>query len=337
MGKKFYIALLLLLTTFLIGIIGYKTIIGSHVTIVDCVYMTLITLSTVGFGEIVDLTNYPLARIFTMFLILIGMGNLLFLISSFTSFLVEGKLKRIFWRRKVMKIINSYNNHFIICGAGNTGIHIIDELFKTKKEFVVIEQNQKVIEELREKYSNTAVIEGDATSDTVLLSAGIKKAKGLVCVLPHDKDNLFLIVTAKQLNPIIRIISKINNLEHDEKLIRAGASSTVPPDYIGALRMASELIRPNVVGFLDAMLRDKSNLRVEELSVPEHSWVIGKTLKELNIRQKVGLQLIAIQDNNTCEYNYHPNGDTVIQKDSTLLTIGEPVKFEKFISFISSK
>jgi voltage-gated potassium channel len=337
MNKKIYFSLFLLLVTFLIGIVGYKLLVGNHITILDCIYMTLITLSTVGFGEIFDLTTFPAARILTMILILMGMGNLLFLVSSFTSMLVDGRLNRMLWRRKVMKKIGSYSEHFIICGAGNTGRHIINELIRTKREYVIIEQDLAEVEVLKELFPDAAIIDGDAADDNILLSAGIEKAMGLASVLPTDKDNLFLTVTANQLNHDLRIISKLINLENRDKLIRAGAASIVPPNFIGALRLVSELIRPKVVGFLDIMLRDKHNLRVEEIDVGEKSWVIGKTLQDLQIRQKVGIQVIAIETAKTGKFNYYPEGKTLVEKNDTLVVIGEPDRYKKFVAFVKKK
>lgn len=334
MGKKICISAITLFLTFVLGIVGYKILVGSHVTVLDCVYMTMITLATVGYGEIIDLSQNPAARIFTMFLIVIGMGNLLFLVSAMTSFLVDGRLNLILWRRKVMKTIEHFEHHFIVCGAGDTGMHIVDELVKTKKEFVVIEEHPELVETLKQKFPDAIIIDGDATEETVLRYAGIEKAKGIACVLPTDKDNLFLTVTAKQLNPHLRIIAKIISTTNSDKFIRAGAAAVVPQKFIGGLRVAAELIRPKVVDFLDLMIREKQNIRIEEVEVPEHSWIVGKKLEELGIRQKVGVQLIAIHDSETHAYNYYLDGKTVIPKKAALVAIGEPdviARLEKFV------
>tara|TARA_A100001015_G_scaffold319074_1_gene440876 strand:+ start:110 stop:817 length:708 start_codon:yes stop_codon:yes gene_type:complete len=232
------------------------------------------------------------------------------------------------------KLISDLSNHLIVCGAGNTGQHIIKELYNTKKEFVVIEQNKEVYEDLQNKFLDIICLHGDATKDEVLEQAGVDKAKAIAAVLPYDKDNLFLTITAKQLNPKIRIISKIMNLENKRKLIRAGANSIVPPQFIGALRLVSEMVRPKVVGFLDNMLRDKKNLRIEEVFVPKNSWTIGKTLQDLNLREKIGLQILAFQDPISEAFNYSPKSDDKIQENMTLITMGNPeqiLKLEKFI------
>ena len=232
------------------------------------------------------------------------------------------------------KIIGNLNDHLIVCGAGNTGLHIIQELYNTKKEFVVIEEKEEIFEELQNKYLDIICIHGDATKDEVLEEAGVENAKAIAAVLPYDKDNLFLTITAKQLNPKIRIISKIMNLENKRKLIRAGASSIVPPQFISALRLVSEMVRPKVVGFLDNMLRDKKNLRIEEIKVPKNSWTIGKSLANLDLRKKVGLQILAYQDPISQAYNYSPKSDDLIQENMTLITMGEPDQINNLEKFI---
>jgi voltage-gated potassium channel len=334
MKKRLFYAIGFLLITFIIATIGYKILIGNDATYFDCFYMTIITLSTVGYGETIDLTGNTPARVFTIILILVGMSNLIFVLTAITSSVIDGQLNRYIRRKRMKKVIDELNDHLIVCGAGNTGHHIIQELYNTKKEFVVIEENSDAYEDLQNKYLDIICIHGDATKDETLQEAGIGKAKAIAAVLPYDKDNLFLTITAKQLNPKIRIISKIMNLENKRKLIRAGASSIVPPQFIGALRLVSEMVRPKVVGFLDHMLRDKKNLRIEEVLVPKNSWTIGKSLKELNLRETVGLQIIAFQDPISQGYNYSPRGNDTIQENMTLITMGEPNKIIDLETFI---
>ena len=334
MKNRLYAAIGFLILTFAVATIGYKILIGPEASFFDCFYMTVITLSTVGYGETIDLTGNTPARVFTIFLILIGMSNLIFVLTAITSSIISGQLNRYLRRRKMNKVISNLNDHLIICGAGNTGCYIIQELYNTKKDFVIIEENKDIYEELQNKFLDIICVHGDATKDEVLESAGVNQAKAIAAVLPYDKDNLFLTITAKQLNPKIRVISKIMNLENKRKLIRAGASSIVPPQFIGALRLVSEMVRPKVVGFLDNMLRDRKNLRIEEVKVPKNSWTVGKKLYELDLRRKVGLQIIAFQDPISQAFNYAPEKDDIIQENMVLITLGEPdqvLKLEKFI------
>jgi voltage-gated potassium channel len=327
---------LLLIATILVGAFGYKLILGDHMTLFQAFYMTIITLSTVGFGEIVDLSMHPWARIFTMFLILAGMGNLLFAISTFTAFIVDGDIKKYIRRRKIMKTVENFQNHFIVCGAGTTGIHIVDELHATKNPFVVVESNHDLYEKLLVTYPGIAAIEGDATEDQTLIDAGIHKAKAVAAVLSLDKDNLFLTITARHLNPHVRIISKVVNLENRVKLTRAGAASVVGPQYIGGLRIVSELIRPTVVGFLDTLLRDRENLRIEEITVPENAWVIGKTLKEIDLTEHVGLQIIALKEKAKHNYNYHPRSNDTVSEGMVFITIANSEQTKKLSDYVSS-
>ena len=334
MKKRLIYATGFLILTFFVATFVYKILIGEEATLFDCFYMTVITLSTVGYGETIDLTHNTPARVFTVILILVGMSNLIFVLTAITSSIIDGQLNRFFRRRKMKKSIEKLENHLIVCGAGNTGHHIIQELYNTKKDFVVIEEDNKIYEELQNRFIDIICIQGDATHDEILVEAGIDKAKAIAAVLPFDKDNLFLTITAKQLNPKVRIISKIMNLENKRKLIRAGASSIVPPQFIGALRLVSEMVRPKVVGFLDNMLRDKKNLRIEEIQVPKNSWTIGKNLADLDLRKNIGIQILAFQDPISQAYNYSPKSNDTIQESMTLITMGEPEQIHKLEKFI---
>jgi voltage-gated potassium channel len=334
MGRRLVYAILVLLITLCVATFGYRFFLGDSVSLFDCFYMTIITLSTVGYGEVIDLSNNVPARIFTIFIIFIGMSNLIFVLTTATSSIINGQLNMFLRRRKMKKNINSLQDHLIVCGAGNTGFHIIQELYNTNKDFLIIEQDLAVYEALQNKFLDIVCIHGDATHDDILLSAGIEKAKALAAVLPYDKDNLFLTITAKQLNPKVRVISKIMHLENKRKLMRAGASSIVPPQFIGALRLVSEMVRPKVVNFLDNMLRDKNNFRIEEVEIPKNSWTIGKTLSELSLRDKVGVQILAFQDPISQAYNYSPKAADVLQEGMTIITLGDPTQLETLETFI---
>lgn len=226
------------------------------------------------------------------------------------------------------KNISKLNNHFIICGADTTGKFILEEMLKTNRQFVVIERDKNIVNELTGK--NMLVIEGDATHDEILISAGIKNAKGLISVLPSDKDNLFVVLTARGLNHNLRIVAKSVEEESAEKLRRAGADSIVSPNYIGGLRMVSEMIRPTVVSFLDTMLREKeSTLRVEDVEIVPMSNFIEKTLEELRIPQKVNLIVVAIKHPKTGTFEFNPKGSSRLEKDDCLIVIGEIEEVDK--------
>ncbi|UCD84322.1 MAG: NAD-binding protein [Deltaproteobacteria bacterium] len=317
--KRLIIVLFLLLMIFVVGVVGYEII--EKWSLLDAIYMVVITLASVGYSETHPLSNT--GRVFTVFLILGGMGVLFYGLSTITMFIVEGDLQDILRRRKMKKQIQDINDHYIICGTGETGKNIVGELAKTKRDFVVIEQNIENIKQLDEQ-PNIVYIEGDATEDAVLLQAGIEKAKGLVTALPSDRDNLFVVLTARELNPNLRIVSRCIEEESETKLRKAGANSVVSPNIIGGLRMASELVRPATVSFLDIMLRgEEKALRVEEARVGPNSHFIGKSIGEAKIPQKTGLLIVALNKEGQ-DYQFNPSSSTKLGANDVLIVIGSP-------------
>jgi voltage-gated potassium channel len=323
--RKMLTALILVLIVTCGGILGYTTLEGWP--LLDAIYMTVITLATVGYGE-----THPLSaqgRIFTIGLILSGIGIIGYGMSVFAAFIVDGELGRLMKGRKMQKQIQKLSNHFIICGAGDTGRWIVEEFLKTKTPCVVIERDHTTLEMLKSQ-GIIQYIEGDATKDAVLLEAGIERAKGLVSALSTDKDNVFVVLTARALNPHLKIVSRVVEEESEKKLLAAGAHHVVSPNFIGGLRMASLLIRPAVVDFLDTMLREgDGTLRLEEIEVPPHSSLSGKTLGEAQIPQKTGLIVIAIKNQQEGKYTYNPQPSTLIQKGNILIVMGEPEQVDK--------
>ena len=232
------------------GTAGYKLLGGPEWSLLDAIYMTIITLTTVGFEEVKDLSGNPYARILTIFIILFGMGSILFVVSTVTGFILEGELTNVFGRRKMLKEISILKNHFIVCGIGDIGSTVVKELIQTKRNFVVVDTDSEKLEKLS-AMEKILYINDDATNDEALVNAGVHEAQGLITILPDDKDNLFVTLTAKQLNPNLRIVSKGVDEHTIKKLKMAGADSVVLSNSIGGLRMVSELIRPAAVSFLD--------------------------------------------------------------------------------------
>ena len=311
------------------GSIGYHLIEGW--SYFDALYMTVITLATVGYGE-----THPLStpgRIFTVFLIMGGMGFLLYSITEATAFLVEGEMTGYLRRRKMQKTINKMSDHYILCGYGNKGKHILEELLRTKRKCIVIESNHDKIRKLLER--DVLAVEGDATEDSVLRSAGIERAAGLVAALPTDKDNLFVIITARGLNPKVRLVAKVDEQEARKKFLRGGADAVVSTHFIGGLRMASELIRPDTVSFLDSMLRDSSALRVEDVNVNATSAYVGKKISDCDVLQNSHLLLFSLKRNE--EYEFNPKPATVLQSGDTLVVIGYPDQIRQARSAIVGK
>lgn len=309
MYKKLIRTISVLALILLFGTFGYMFI--EKWRFFDSLYMTVITLATVGYGETHPLTLY--GRIFTIFLILSGMSILLYTVSSITSFVVEGELSQIFRRKKMLKTISQLKNHFILCGAGKVGSHIISELFQTGRDFVIIEKDKEILK----KYENNLCINGDATDENVLKAAGIDCASGLFSALSTDEENIFLIITARGINPDIKIIAKAVNDTSVKKLLMSGASSVVSPNLIGGMRMASEMVRPAAVSFLDMMLKEgKGDIRVEEVEVKTRS---VKTVSQVPF-EKTGTLLLAMTTREG--YKFNPAPASPMQAGDKLIVMG---------------
>lgn len=299
----------------------------SHWSLLNCFYMMLITITTTGYGEILPGMDLPVVRGYTTVLLLTGMSVYIYVVAILTTFFVEGEFRQIAERRKMEKLLTKIHDHIIVCGVGTTGFHIIKELLVGRWPLVIVdidsERVRAVREELRE-IGDVPYVIGDAMEDRVLEAAGVDRAWGLIAALPSDRDNLFITITAREMNGNLRIVSKAVDLRSARKMRIAGADSVVSTNFIGGLRMVSEMIRPQVVEFMDIMLRDKDkNLRVEELNVTKLSGLHGKTLGESNVRQYGNLLVIAVKIPETDEYIYGPGSDFVLKEGMVLVVLGE--------------
>jgi len=307
----------LLLLILIAGTLGYHFIEGWP--LFDSLYMSVITLATVGYGETHQLTTS--GRVFTIFLILGGMGIILYGISEIAQFIVQGGIGGILRRRKMERSIKKISHHYIVCGAGKNGHYVLEELLRTKRKVIVVEKDLKKVQLLIDRGIPT--VEGDAANDDVLRSAGIDSAAGLVTTLPEDKDNLFVVITARGMNPKLRIVAKVDNIDVREKFFRSGADSAVSAPYIGGLRMASEMIRPDATSFLDTMLRDDSALRVEELKIGDSTTYRGKQLKHCDALADSGVVLVSMKKSDK-KFTFNPPPSTVLDLEDILVVIGTP-------------
>lgn len=303
------------------GTVGYCLIEGWP--LLDSLYMTVITLATIGYGEVRPLDTE--GRIFTMILILGGMGIIASSLTSLTAFLVEGEVTGILRRRRMNQLVEKYSGHYIVCGAGKSGMYVLDELMRTGRQVVVVENNPERVQQLLEQ--GLVVVEGDASEDNVLQRAGVERAAGLVSALGDEKNNLFVVISARGLNPEMRIVAEIKNVAARDKFIRSGASATVSASYIGGLRMASELVRPATVGFLDSMLRDERVLRIEDVPVGVSSALVGQTVAACSQISRSGVVLLALKSSGTDRFN--PPPETVIEAGDTLVVIGNPQQVQQ--------
>jgi voltage-gated potassium channel len=284
--------------------------------------MAVVTITSVGYAEIVDTHANPGLRLFNIFFILVGIGIMLYVFSASTAFIVEGELNHLFRRRKMQKLIRDMHDHLIICGAGETGTHLVKELLKTGNVFVVIDHDEERLQRISQ-LGEVPVLKGEGGDEETLKAAQIQKARGLASVLPEDKDNLLLTVTARQLNPNLRIVARCAEAGMVEKLLRHGANSAISPNMIGGLRLASELIRPSVVTFLDVMLRDQSGtIRVDEIAVAEGSPWVGKKLKDVDVHGRYALLPLAIRKP-TGSMQFNPRSDTVMAGGDVLVVMGD--------------
>jgi voltage-gated potassium channel len=291
----------------------------------DCIYMAVVTISTVGFAELPRMGEVPGARAVTVSIIIAGIGVLAYFQANLTALLVEGAIGQALRRNRMRKNIIAMRGHVVVAGAGATGKHVIEELITTQTPFVVIERNREHAEHLSEELmeGKMLVVQGDATEDHVLLEAGVDRARGVVAALTHDKDNLFVTLSARSLNSAARIVAKVVEDEAAPKMLRAGASAVVNPTMIGGRRMASELIRPEVTEFLDIMLRDKDkNLRLEEVTIDDTSSFVGMPLKDTPIRRETKLLVVAVRSEDRT-FIYNPDPDLVLARGTTLIVMGE--------------
>jgi len=323
--RRLVVALLVLVTLVAVGATGFWWLGHGRWNYAECVYMTVITLSTVGFGELSQMHEVQGARPLTIVLIISGVGALAYLQGNLTALLVEGVIGQVLRRNRMRKAIASLERHVVVAGAGSTGKHVIEELVATATPFVVIDRDLVHLERLSQDVAHGRMlfVHGDATDDHTLVDAGVERAMGVVAALTHDKDNLFVTLSARSLNATARIVSKIVEDRADAKMIKAGASSVVNPAMIGGRRMASELVRPEVNEFLDQMLRDKTrNLRIEECVVPDRSSYCGMTLKDSPIRRETKLLVIAVRDKDRT-FVYNPDPDHRIDGGTTLIVMGD--------------
>ena len=323
---------LAMLLIFVIGSVGYYLIGHGEWSFLDCAYMTIITISTVGYSEILDMTGSPEARVFTMALIVMGMGIAVYFISSITAFIVEGELRNLIWRNRMAKALKKMHDHIIVCGAGETGMYIIKELQESKCDFVVIDRDEQRLRRLQERFHDAfPVVIGEATDDEILQAARVEEARGVISALTRDKDNIFVVISVRTLNPKARIIAKGIQQNVADKLLKAGADRVVQPNLIGGMRLASEMIRPEVVTFLDTMMSDKDrNLRLEEVTLSAKSNCLDKPLKETDIRKIADLLVLSVRDPETGKFHYNPGANYILRKGMTLVVLGEVDSVQKF-------
>lgn len=321
--SKIYLALALMLAVLLFGVLGYRFI--ADYTWVEALYMTVITMATVGFSEVRPLDTD--AQIFTVFLILSSVFILGFAISVLSEYVLSRNSLQLLKQKKVKNKIKKLSNHVVVCGYGRNGMEAVERLKSYNKPFIVIERDKEVIE----KYEDEVLfVEGDATDDTVLNGAAIENAQYLIAAMPDDAENLFVVLSARQLNSKLFIISRASLATSEKKLLLAGANKVIMPDKIGGDHMASLVVMPDLITFMDKLSTEgEHTTNLEEVAIEDFADQVDyNSLRDLDLRQKTGCTIIGYisPDGN---YIINPEADLKLQPKSKVIVLGRPEQIKK--------
>ncbi len=326
--NKLVLALLTVVALVFVGTSGLMML--ENMSVLDALYMTIITLSTVGFREVAPL--HTSGRIFILGLIVVGVVGITYGAAALGRVIIEGELREIMGRRKMDKKIKKLSGHYVIAGFGRVGRQVAEEYVRHKVPFVVIEQDNTAI-----NYLDTTgyyYVNGEATEDDTLIAAGLGQAKVLVSTLPSEADNVYLTLTARHMNPNLHIIARADHPEGEKKLMRAGANTVVSPHVLGGVRMAMASLRPNVVDFMQMTSLGNDGLGIEEFSVPESCTFGGKTLVESGIKAEYGVTVIGIKKPDQ-PIKINPGPESVIVPGDILILIGASDNLERLAARMS--
>lgn len=316
-----------------VGTVGYKVIEGDEWEWFDALYMTAITLTTVGYGETHPLT--PMGRIFTIFLLYTGVFTLFYTASEIIRAVVSGEVRANLGRTRMLQTLAEMKDHVIVCGLGRMGKLVCEEFEKNGVPFVIVDENESLIN--HNEYKHGVSLAGDATNDEVLIKAGVQRAKTLVIVLPSDADNLYITLSAHVLNDKLTIIARAEDESSEAKLRRVGADIVVSPYVIGGHRVAEAVLRPTVGHFLDqATSRTVSDYQIEEIIVQEKSPLIGQTLASADIGQKLGVVIVALKHEQGSMI-FNPKGDTQLNLGTVLVAVGNRQALDQLENFAFKK
>ncbi len=314
-----------LLLVLVVGTIGYW-ILGFGV--LDAAYQAVTTVSTVGFREVEPLS--PGGKVFTMILILVGVGTALYALSVLVETFIEGRINEVFGRRRMSQSIASVHDHVIICGWGRVGRSIANEVVEGGRDLVVVELDEQKVEGVSHR-----VVVGDATEDAVLRAAGIDRAAALVAAVDGDAANSFITLSARALKPDLFIVARSRSGDSAEKLQRAGADRVVNPQNIGGARMAAFVLRPNVAEFIDVVMHERSlEFRLEEVPVTDHSPIAGRSLRDAHVRDQTGSLVLALRDVDGT-FHTNPSPDTLIRAGQVIIAIGTQDELDALVGFVA--
>ncbi len=332
--KKIFYLILIFIVIIVISSLLYAKL--ENLNTIDSLYITIITLTSLGFSKLFPKTEA--GKILTMTLALGGYTFLAGVITVVSSAILEGKILENYRRKKMQKKIKSLKHHIIVCGGGDAGKYVIEELYKTKTNFVLIDKNENKINELVNDFQELKYIIGDATDDHIIEHAGVHNAKGIIVVLPSDTENLYVIVTAKNRNPNINVISQAIDERNEQKLRDAGADRVLSSNSIIGTRLASMLLRPSVVAFLDVINSFPGGgkgkaLRLEEVSIPDNSTLLGKNIAYARLPQRTGLIIIAISKPDGT-FHYNPSSIYEFDLGDKLIVLGNDEQIQSLKLFV---
>jgi len=316
--------LLIIVAIICIGTVGYKLIGGEKTTLLDALYMTAITITTVGYEDFIGAGASTAGKVFTTVYLFLSVGTIFYLFTALASYMVEGEVRKVFRRRSMERRIDKMRNHYIVCGIGMVGLYIVHELYETKRPQIAIDSEPAQFDLLKTRNIDVPVLLGDATENELLEKAMVREARGLFATTNSDNDNIVNALTAKQLNPALRVVCRCNDTKNIDKIKRAGADTVVALNYIGGLRMAAEMTRPHATDFLESMLRDKEKaLRVEEVVVPAGSKYVGRDIEALELPNMGNILLLAVRKDGG-EWVYNPPASLTLEKDMHLIVLATP-------------
>lgn len=320
-GKRIAISVIILFLLIVMGAWGYHILLS--VSWLDALYMTIITISTVGYQEVAVMT--PGAKIFSIILIFLSLGTVGYLLTNIASSLFESNVMEMIRRRKMENAIKRLENHYIVCGCGETGGSVIEYLASKKVPFVVIDNNEEIVASLVQK--GTLAFLGNATQEETLHQAQIHRAKGLIASLSRDSFNVYTVLTARGMNPELHIVAKAIEKGADEKLRKAGANNTISPNEIGGRRLAAALVRPSIISFLDAItLAGGVEFDLEEVLIQPNSSLVNSTLKDARIPEKTGLMIMAIKKKDSATMKFNPASDEILCEGDTMIVLGQQIQ-----------
>lgn len=308
-----------LLVVHVVGTLGYLWIGRPNATWIDSFYMTFITVATIGYGEVIDLTHHPYGRLFTVLIAVLGIGAMSYLFSSAVALVVTSDLSVRLRKKRMDKIIEGMSGHYIVCGIGRVGANVAVELLATKRQLVIIEADRDALDHWLEDHPNTPHLHEDAADDNALIRAGIARCSGVFAVTGDDSHNLMVSLSVKLLNPKARVVARLHDIRNSAKAKKAGADEIVSPDFTGGMRIASAMVRPHVVNFMDQMLRTDEALRVEEVVLPAH---FAPSTVAVAVPKDRNYILVAIHEAGNWIFN--PTDDQLLRPGMALVLMSNP-------------